>query len=185
MAGKQTSLLTGSNAKIKVNGVTLAYATDISYAVQSHTIPVETMGRYEVVANEPIALSVSGSFAVVRYTAGGNPTNNLMKADSGGNGIGKWGTKDTHYLSEHVDPAGILLSKTFDIEIYRKGADPTKATKTETSEKIITITDCRIISKGGSLNKRGMFMESFNFVATGISDDSYTSGVSGDKDLST
>ena len=48
MAGKKTTLLTGSNAKIKVNGVTLAYATDIGYSTTTHTVPVETMGRYEV-----------------------------------------------------------------------------------------------------------------------------------------
>jgi hypothetical protein len=39
-------------------------------------------------------------------------------------------------------------------------------------------------SMGGTINKRGILMESFNFVAETISDDSFTSGNSGETDLS-
>ena len=188
MAGKKSTLLTGSNAKIKVNDVTLAYATNITYSTTVHTVPVETMGRYEVVANEPIATTVSGNFAVVRYTAGAVPGDLMKAAASGGNGVGRWAPSDkpTTNLSTHFDPGKILTSQTFDIEIYRKGDSVVVAGVTPTSdgtEQIIKITDCRLTSKGGSLDKRGIYMEQFAFVGTGISDDSYTAGNSGDDDL--
>jgi hypothetical protein len=178
MAGKKTTLMTGSNAKIKVNGVTLAYATDIQYGVRTDTIPVETMGRYEVVSNEPIAMTVSGSFAVVRYTSGAI-AGDLMKAKAGGNGVANWKAAGGKGLDGHFDPAKILTSETIDIEIYRKGDGAGSD-----GEKVITIQDARLVSKGGSLNKRGIYMEQFAFVATNISDDSYTAGFSGDEDLS-
>ena len=183
MAGKKTTLLTGSNAKIKVNGVTLAYATDIQYSTTTHTFPVETMGRYEVVTSEPIATTVSGNFAVVRYTAGAVSGDLMKAAASGGNGVGKWKTTGGEGLDSHFDPAKILLSKTFDIEVYRKGESTAGGAIVDGTEKILTITDCRLTSKGGSLNKRGIYMEQFQFVGTGISDDSYTAGNSGDDDL--
>lgn len=182
MAGKKTTLLTGSNAKIKVNGITLAYATDIQYATQTQSIPVETMGRYEVVSNEPIASIVSGNFTVVRYTTGAKSGDLMKAAASGGNGVGNWKPSGGEGLDSHFDPAKILLSKTFDVEIYRKGEGADGSPNTG-GEKIITITDCRLTSKSGSLNKRGIYMESFAFVGTGISDDSYSAGNSGDQDL--
>ncbi len=178
MAGKKTALLTGSNAKLKINGVTLAYATDIQYQVSTETIPVETMGRYEVVSNEPISMTVRGSLSVVRYTKGAQATANLMKAKGSGNGVGNWKAAGGKGLDTHFDPASILASQTVDIEIYRKGAGAS-----DDGEKVITITDARLNSKGGSLNKRGIFMESFSFAAVNISDDSYEAGNSGDEDL--
>jgi hypothetical protein len=84
MAGKQTSLITGSNAKVVFDGITLAYATDVQYDVSIQTIPVEVMGKFEVLANEPVAYLVAGSFSVVRYTAAAK-SGNISGAAQGGN----------------------------------------------------------------------------------------------------
>ena len=190
MAGKKTSLVTGSNAKIKVNGKTLAYATDFQYSVQIDTIPVETMGRYEVLANEPIATSVRGSFSVVRYTALAKTSGVYLQNEAGqGNGVGKVG------IDSHFNPAAILQSTTVDIELYQKGVnDPeqSEVTGADNSKTIIPanqllvkkIHDARLTSMGGSINKRGIFVEQFTFVAEQLSDDSFTSAPSGEQDLS-
>jgi hypothetical protein len=55
MAGKKPSFITGATAKIKIGNLTMAYAQDVSYSTTVTTIPIETMGRYEVVSNEPVA----------------------------------------------------------------------------------------------------------------------------------
>jgi hypothetical protein len=55
MAGKTPSFITGATAKIKIGALTMAYAQDVSYNTTVTTIPIETMGRYEVVSNEPVA----------------------------------------------------------------------------------------------------------------------------------
>lgn len=189
MADKKTSLITGSNAKIKINGVTLAYAVDVQYDVSVATIPVETMGRYEVLANEPIATTVAGSFTVVRYTKAAYD-GKISGAAANGNGIGNWGTRaggegaatSGKGLSTHVNPGDILTSTTVDIDLYRKSVnDPTAAAGVELFKKIY---DARITRMAGSVNKRGILMETFQFVAEMIDDDSFTKKQSGEADLS-
>lgn len=182
MANKSTSLITGSNCKIKINGVTLAYATDVQYSLQVDTVPVETMGRYEVLANEPIATRVSGSFAIVRYTKAAKD-GNISGAAANGNGIGKWAASATAApVSQHVNPGDMLTSATVDIELYRKSKnDPTSQEGIELFKKI---KDARITAMGGSVNKRGILVEQFAFVAEHIEDDSFESKPSGEADLS-
>jgi hypothetical protein len=192
MADKKTSLITGSNAKIKLNGVTLAYAVDVQYDVSVATIPVETMGRYEVLANEPIATTVAGSFTIVRYTAAAK-AGQISGAAEGGNGIGNWGTKAgegapadgraNKGLSTHVNPGDILTSTTVDIELFRKTQnDPTATTGVEFFMKI---HDARITRMAGSVNKRGILMETFQFVAEMADNESFDKKPSGEEDLST
>lgn len=194
MAEKVTSLITGSNAKIKLNGVTLAYAVDVQYDISIATIPVETMGRYEVLANEPIATSVAGSFTVVRYTNAATDATQgrISGAAKNGNGIGNWGnraggegTPSTNRpnkgLSTHVNPGDILTSKTVDIELFRKTKnDPNNDGGTEF---FLKIHDARITRMAGSVNKRGILMETFQFVAEMIDNDSFERKVSGEDDL--
>lgn len=184
MAGKSTSLITGSNAKIKINGVTLAYAVDVQYDLSVATIPVETMGRYEVLANEPIATTVSGSFTVVRYTKAAK-TGGISGAAAGGNGVGQWkgtGSDEASGIKTHFNPADILTSKTVDIELFRKMKnDPEAPTDAELFKKIY---NARVTRMAGSVNKRGILMETFQFVAEMLDDDSFSAAPSGEADLS-
>ena len=68
MAGKTPSFITGATAKIKAGNLTMAYCQDVSYSTTVTTIPIETCGRYEVVANEPVAYFVDGTLSIVRNT---------------------------------------------------------------------------------------------------------------------
>jgi len=180
MAKKKTSLITGSNAKIKINGVTLAYATDVQYDVSVQTIPIETMGRYEVLSNEPIATLVSGSFSIVRYTKAAS-AGGVSGAAANGNGVGNWDGASGK-MSEHFNPGDLLASQTVDIELFRKNVnDPADNTGVEIFKKII---DARLTRMSGSVNKRGILMESFTFVAEMIEDDSFAASRSGEADLS-
>jgi hypothetical protein len=181
VAGKKTSLITGSNAKIKINGVTLAYATDVQYDVTVQTIPIETMGRYEVLANEPIATTVNGSFSVVRYTAAAK-TGSISGAAASGNGVGKWGTENGA-MSTHFNPGDLLTSQTVDIVLFRKETnDPSDTAGTEMFK---TIKEARLVRMSGSVNKRGILMESYAFVAETLYDESFTASASGEEDLGT
>lgn len=190
MASKSTSLITGSNAKIQFDGVTLAYATDIQYDISVQTIPVEVMGKYEVLANEPVAYIVGGSFSVVRYTAAAK-AGNIAGAAAGGNGLGniKGSANSTAPNaaasgggnSVQMDPGQLLLSKTVDIALFRKAVNnPTSPTD---QEMFMTIKDARLTRMSGSVNKRGILMESFQFVAEIAYNDSFTASPSGENDL--
>jgi len=191
MAGKKTSLITGSNAKVKINGVTMAYATDVNFDLNVQTVPVEVMGRYEVLSNEPVANYVNGSFSVVRYTSVAKP-NNISGAAANGNGIGRWGNRaggegaaiagKNGGMSTHVNPGDMLTSTTVDLEIYQKFVNDPNDPAGQTRFK--RIKDCRVTRQGGSVNKRGILMETYQFVGEMMDDDSYESKSSGEEDLS-
>lgn len=174
MAGKAPSFLTGANAKIKVGGITIAYAQDTSYSVTVSTIPIETLGRYEVVSNEPVAYFVDGTLSVIRYTKVAQE-NGMDKTGIGGNGLGKWNLTNGQQASDQIDPASMLGSKTWDLEVYQK--EPTGQTK------VITLKDCRFIRQGSSITKRGVLTETYAFNAILKEDDSFEVGLSGDQDL--
>lgn len=182
---KKPIFITGANAKLKVDGKTMAYAQDVSYSVSIDTIPIETMGRYEAVTNEPVNYSVAGEFAIVRYTAAAvTAAVGIDGSATGGNGLGniKGTANPTHTLSSHVNPGKLLESITWDLEVYQKGAGA------GTNAPVIKVKDCRITRKSGGLNKRGILVERISFVGLLHEDESMTGtlavSTSGDTDLS-
>lgn len=187
MAGKKPSFITGANAKIKVGGKTFAYAADVSYQVAVDTIPIETMGRYEAVTNEPVNYSVAGELSVVRYT-GIAKQNNMPGTNTGGNGLGKVDYTTGGNGANEMNPGNILLSQTWDLSVFQKeqsGATSAGGTATVTdSVEFITIKDCRFIRKSASLNKRGILVDRLSFVGILADDESFDSSYSGDPDLS-
>ncbi len=187
MAGKKPSFITGANAKIKVGGKTFAYAADVSYQVAVDTIPIETMGRYEAVTNEPVNYSVAGELSVVRYT-GIAKTNNMPGTNTGGNGLGKVDYTTGGNGANEINPGNILLSQTWDLSVFQKeqtGATAAGGTATVTdSVEFITIKDCRFTRKSASLNKRGILVDRLSFVGILADDESFDSSYSGDTDLS-
>jgi hypothetical protein len=188
MAGKKPSFITGANAKIKVDGKTFAYASDVSYQVVVDTIPIETMGRYEAVTNEPVNYSVAGELSVVRYTNiaydGGMPGTS-QKGNGLGNATFSSGSGNRSY---EINPGNLLLSKTWDLAVYQK----TQTSETAGGEtasidnalvEFITIKDCRFTRKSAALNKRGVLVDRLSFVGILADDESFDASYSGDTDL--
>jgi hypothetical protein len=191
MAGKKPSFITGATAKIKLGGLTMAYAQDVAYTVTTTTIPIETMGRYEVVSNEPVAYFVEGSLSVIRYTSVAK-ANNMSGAAQGGNGAGNWNLADSNVTqqgkgSDHINPAALLASKTFDVEVFQKqqtGINATTGQPDITTVSVDKIRDCRLTRKGAGVNKRGVLTDNYAFVGILSDGDTFTAGESGDIDLS-
>lgn len=194
MAGIRPSFITGATAKIKAGDKTLAYAQDVTYTVTVSTIPIETMGRYEAVNHEPVAYFVEGSLSIVRYTkdAAGVVTgeSKVASAAEGGNASEKW-------APNMFNPGSMIGSKTLDIEIFSKniGSAGSISQTTETSgQTSSTVTgastisigklrDCRLTSKGGAIDKRGILVERYSFNAILMDDDGMVASGSGDTDL--
>ncbi len=163
MAGRGTGFLTGANAKIKLGGRTLAYATDVTYNVTVATIPVESMGKYEVHSNEPVAYSVDGSFNVIRYTKHA-AAEKVTNAAASGNAPQNWPadtTDATSQVADHLNPKKMLASTTVDIEIVEMEDTGAGAS---TDQSVYKIIDCRLTRRGASLNKRGILVDSYSFV---------------------
>lgn len=140
MAGVRPFFLTGANAKIIVNGKTLAFCTDLSCSVQVlHQTP-KVLGMYEGSSVEPLGYSVSGSFTVIRYvkdigSAVGGKKPDGTTANDAGNGVGNWGgvwggklgdflarngVGNDGRANEALDPSKFQAGTTFDIQIYQK-----------------------------------------------------------------
>jgi hypothetical protein len=187
MSGKKPSFITGANAKIKVGGKTFAYASDVSYSVTVDTIPIETMGRYEAVTNEPVNYTVNGELSVVRYTAIAK-SNNMPGASAGGNGLGKVDFTTGGNGADHINPGNLLLSQTWDLAVYQKAqtAATTGGATAATTEvaEFLTIKDCRFTRKSAGLTKRGIMVDRLSFVGIMADDESFDSSASGDEDLS-
>lgn len=161
MPGIYTNLVTGANTKIKINGASSLYINDISYALNVQHLPVEVMGMYEVAAYEPIGYTVSGSFSCTRYTKDDAATSTLP-GTSASKGNGPFGFE----LDNHLNPGGLSTSTSFEIEITKK---------TSTGESnFVKLTGCRVTAMSGSISKRGLLVEQYQFVATGYSDGELT-----------
>ena len=167
MAGNRTGFITGANAKLEIfdgtDATTIAYVNNLSYAVDTITAPVESFGRYEVHANEPIAYGVSGGFSVLRYTAAafkssatdalGVQTTSVNKTGIVAIGAG---------VESHLDPSKMLLSATFDLTVSVKHTNA--AHSTAESQSFFKLKDCKITGRQASLNKRGLLIDSYSFV---------------------
>jgi len=175
MAGKKAGFVTGANAKIKVFNKVLAYCSDVGYNITVQTIPVESMGKYEVHSNEPVSYSVDGSFSVIRYTARAT-TSAIVDVAANGNAPSMVADSD-RTMFEHMDPKDILTSETFDLDIYEKSSGD--------DVHVFRVSDCRLTRRGMTLNKRGVMVDNYAFV--GIlgedKDDDEVIGGSGDTDL--
>lgn len=176
MAGKTPSFITGATAKIKIGNLTMAYAQDVSYNTTVTTIPIETMGRYEVVSNEPVAYFVDGTLSIVRYTKEAAAMNG---AAANGNSVEQWNNVvgNGGNAGNGFDPARMIASETFDVQVFQKLTDGN-------TESVGKLRDCRFTRKGGAINKRGILVEQFAFNAILMDNDADVEvGHSGDNDL--
>lgn len=141
MASVKPAFITGANAKIRLNGKTIAFCQDFSCSIQVITKIPKVLGKYEGDSVEPLGYMVSGSFTVVRYAKGvrkalgdGHYPGGLAENDAG-NGVGNWGTAWGGQLGdffsrngigndgrahEALDPSKFSKGTTFDIQIYQK-----------------------------------------------------------------
>ena len=186
MANTSPFFLTGANAKIQVNGVTLAFVTDISYKISIPHISPKVLGMYESDSVEPLSYDVNGAFTMLRYARNaksstsafvGSNANSLVSED--GNGIGNWGRTNLKAITsadgrayESADPVMLRKASTFDIVIYQKlqNADNLVMAK---------IRNTRIVDIDFSLNKRSVAMQRFSFIANYVDEDSFLANYSG------
>ena len=223
MSGKAPFFITGGNAKIRVNGVTLAFVTDFRYTIKINHSDVRILGVYEHDTAEPLSYDVNGGFTVVRYVEGRKraferdgltPPNGVSDF---GNGIGSWtlngpiddtraaasralgnlsrgfniGAAETNITNslkrtvrnvqynlmedgranESLNPGLLQYASWFDIEFYQK----IPGGQTGVSK----IRNCRIVQADTQVNKRGVMVQSFQFIANAVDEDSFVSTQSG------
>lgn len=185
MANIAPFFITGANCKIKVNGVTLAFAVNLNYSVKIPHARARTLGSYESNSFEPLSYDVDGSFSIVRYIDGlKSRLENLglsapAGADNLGNGIGGWtrmnnsptfqktlGNGADGVANKSLIPAYLQDGVCFDIEVYQKTPDGTYL-------GVSRIRNARIVSMQANMQKRSTMMQSFQFIGQYLDEDSF------------
>lgn len=193
MSGKVPFFITGNNAKIRVNGVTLAFVTDFRYTIKINHSDVRILGVYEHDTAEPLSYDVNGGFTVVRYVEGRKSAleRQGFKSPDGvsnlGNGVGSWTRNQPRGIggtvrssgnftndgraNEALDPGKLQTGTWFDIEFYQKvPGGQTGVTR---------IRNCRITQADSQVSKRGVLVQSFQFIANAVDEDSFLATPSG------
>lgn len=173
--------ITGATAKIKVNGLTLAYCSNISYSVTVNHATPRVLGMYEPTSIEPTGYLVTGAFTVIRYTAdatskvgGTNPNG----ADPKGNGIGGWSDSKGKVFSgsdgrtnENLNPKKLDRAAGFDIQLYQKTSGG--------QVSVAKIREARITKADFNLAKKSAATQTFQFTALYADEDSFLADFSG------
>ena len=159
--------VTGANAIIKWGETVVGVARDLSYNISIPHIPIEAMGTLEVIANEPVSFTVSGSFSLYRY-------NKKIAGTLGSSASSTGNTVAAYNQTSQVNPGEILFSRAFDLTIQLKdnGFESEEKTNTATDLDVggtlfnyMQFKNCRITNRSSSLDKRGVQVERFDFVA--------------------
>ena len=189
MAGIRPFFLTGANAKIQVNGVTLAFATNVSYSVTVNHATPTVLGMYEPSSIEPLSYSVTGSFSVIRYVA--DMTSDTEGEDPDGvsrrgNGVGSFGKesfseklkqafnikKPDGRAYDNLNPASLNKGTTFNIEIYQK-------VDGNNQRSVARVRDARITRADFSIGAKTAATQTFNFTAIYLDEDTFIADFSG------
>ncbi len=193
MAKKVPFFLTGANAKVKLNGRTVALCTDVEYSIKVEHVAPKVCGMYESFTIEPLSYNVTGNFTVIRYIRGlksfveQNGAYSPDLVDNLGNSIGSFGPNSTfeQILStvgvpfstegradQSFDPSAMANSMMFDIEVSQASMGNTLGT-------FARFRDCRITSSDLKISKRGNAVQSFTFQACYADEDGFSAGLSG------
>jgi hypothetical protein len=193
MSGKAPFFITGANVKLKVNGVTLAYATDFQYSIKIKTQDARILGVMEHDTSESLSYDVNGSFTIIRYASDlkGTLTNKGYSVPNGtsslGNGVGSWTPNQPNGIggivrnsgnftndgraNESLDPSKLASSTWFDIECYQ--VYPGGQTG------LARIRNCKITQADTRVGVKGLMTQTFSFIANGVDEDSFLANASG------
>jgi len=173
------AFVSGANAKLAIadTNYILAFASDVNFTVDVTVVPIEAIGKIQIISYEPVAYSVAGSMNVMRYTGKQMRTAGLA---------GTLTTADTTYsnvnvgnaandiaqnyakFGAHFDPEAYMASETFDLIVFVKSTELAGSAATTSWDQLYTIKNCRLTRRGNALTKRGVMVDAYSFVATEI-----------------
>lgn len=189
MAGVRPFFLTGASAKIRINNVTLAYCTNLSYSVTVNHASPKVLGMFESTGIEPLSYSVSGSFSVVRYVADVASNNDGVTpngVNNGGNGIGNMGpdgvgkrlvaginpNQTDGRTYDNLNPGKLDQAVGFEIVIFQKLSNGKL-------QSVAKIREARITKADFSIAKGAPAIQTFQFSALYVDEDSFLADFSG------
>ena len=218
MAAQTPFFMSGPRLLLKIDGVKVAYAVGLDLRVSRNVQIVNTLGSFASVAIQATMYNgVSGSMQIVRLIDSDSRTTQVENATK----AGKQNTKSalsslpepaltgisgntpdgagtansliaaTENLKKHLDPASVLASSTFDIEVWQMypttdtvaGTDP-KLNNKGVLVKHFTVQNCRLNSRSASISAGQLLTESFSFTGTLLVSEDRNGGARDESDVS-
>lgn len=191
MAASIPGFLTGANLVIRIGDRRIAFAQSLSFQRNVAHTAVMGVGAFDVLALEPTSFAASGSMQILRWTdealgvAGfgaadqvdsrpaGSLPDNMQKvvgakydAEKNDNVPGNSIIDDTAF-----NPQKLMLSKTFDIEVYEKAPNDQNGLAGVPEKKLLfTLVDCRVRSYGFNFVPGELLIENVSFLCKRIDD---------------
>lgn len=218
MAAQTPFFMSGPRLLLKIDGVKVAYAVGLDLRVSRNVQIVNTLGSFASVAIQATMYNgVSGSMQIVRLLdsdsrikmvdaakLGKDPARvdglksepdpaltGISGAVTGGAGTANSLVTATENLKKHLDPASVLASSTFDIEVWQMY--PTTDTVADKSASLnnqgvlvkhFTVQNCRLNSRSASISAGQLLTESFSFTGTLLVSEDRAEGGRDESDLS-
>lgn len=173
MAGFIPSFSSGSSLVIQVDGVTLAYASNLSFSDDVPHAAIGGVGSYNYDTIEPLQYASRGGFSITHYDkqavqainngAASGVSYAPDRANSNGN---------TMLRARYFSPLLLLTQKTFDIDVYER--KNTSGTSSNDLIKAFTISDCRLTSYSITFTPGQLVAENIGFICLGVTDNIVT-----------
>ena len=158
MSGVRPTMISAPRVTLYLNGDPIAYAIGLSLNVGVSIIPVYTMGNFQPVSLEPVMYApVTGVFQIIRLSSQEYRQNQAKLSPGNAPAVGT--VVDNAVLGQQglfaqLDPAQVLASATFDLNVYIKHiiatldakGQPVVNSNGSTTDLIsfLRIQDCRI-----------------------------------------
>lgn len=201
MASLLPSFISSGVIKIKINGRTAMFVQNLNINQNVQHVPVGGIGSYGYQANEPVRMNYSGSFSVVGYHKDiakdlkSQGTDDKTVAPPSIAASSKEDPNNNYKLirSGHFNPANMIVTSTFDIEVLMREKSTTPILETlkspgeddvdvdpitegvqivkETTQNpapLYTLVDCRFTGYSFGYSPGSLLNEQYQFVCNVI-----------------
>jgi len=175
MAGKIASFASGSNLAIVIGDTVMAFATNLSWSDDVSHTAVGGIGAYDYQALEPLQYIARGSLTLTRYgseawnaiDSNGKTTPDRTVAGIFPTTKGNGGDGNSMLRGPHFNPSKLLLSRTFNIDVYERQAG---GSINALNTKIFTIHDCRMTNYSITFTPGQLVSENVSFMCIRVED---------------
>lgn len=165
--------------QLRIDDNVLAYAIGFNMNVAIDIQPVQVLGQFDAASLEPTVYNVvTGTMQIVRLLsdatrAGYNTAGNGNGWTAAGQAAPQSSASNSvlSSLKTHLDPAKVLVSRTFDMNLYLTVPTvanldanvPAAGTLNGTPEVWLRIKNCRLVSRNGNISQGQLVNEPVNF----------------------
>ena len=189
--GLLPSFLSGARLSIRIGDAQIAYAQNLSFNDDMQVADVFGLGSHNAKALEPTGYIARGSMTITHYS---DKVRNALVAAAGGGTTGtsvlppdlqgstpapnKKHDGNSFLRGEYFNPARLLISQSFNIEVYERNQLPDGGVNNFGTITYI-LNNCRLANYNIGFSPGSLVQETVSFICTSITD---TKSEDGDKE---